>query len=72
MIQKFFNAMETMTRIFDIIVYIAAALLGGWIAFSIVGLMEYGLLAQIGAALLGAIVGAAIGWVAWKIMQVFA
>lgn len=71
-LKKFFDAMDTMTRVIDMVIYFAAALLGGWVAFSILGLMEYSLLVQLGGALIGAIMGAALGWIAWKLMQLFA
>lgn len=64
-----------LTRAFDIVftlVIIAAAIGGGFIAWNILGMMEYSLLLQVGGTLLAAIIGAGVGWLALQIMKIFA
>ena len=63
------------TTIFDVffgLLILAAAIGGGFIAWNILGMMEYSLLLQISGTLLGSIVGAGVGWLAIQIMKIFA
>ena len=65
---------KTLTSAFDIffgLLILAAAIGGGFLSWNILGMMEYSLPLQIGGTLLGAIIGAAIGWLALQLMKIF-
>ena len=64
-----------LTRAFDIfftLLIVGAAIGGGVLGWNILGMLEYGLLLQIGGTLLAAIIGAGVGWLALQIMKIFA
>lgn len=66
---------KILTRAFDIffgLIILAVAVFGAFAVWLIVGMLEYGLLPQIGGAFLGFLVGAAFGWLGVQIMKILA
>ena len=64
-----------LTRAFDIfftLLIVGAAIGAGVLGWNILGMLEYGLLLQIGGTLLAAIIGAGVGWLVLQIMKIFA
>ncbi len=61
---------ETAFGVFELLLLIGAAGLGGFVLWSIAGIAEADLLMRLAVTVTGAVIAVVITWVAWSILKV--
>lgn len=70
MLDRFFDLMDNVSKIVDIIVILIGAVGGFLLCGVILRLLEYSLILQIAGGLVGALIGAFVLWLIWLVMRV--
>ena len=71
MINRLLDALDIAGRLFERLLYLAAAIGGavlGWIVF---GALDYAVVVQFAGAVMAGLAGALLAWIAWKVMYFF-
>ena len=70
-INRLLDWLDIAGRLFERLLYLAAAIAGCVLGWVVMGALEYGVIVQFACALIGGLVGLLLAWIAWKVMVLF-